>query len=87
MLAYGLAVLAGGVALVASPAILRALVVEGVHIVVAEGLGQNAGGGDGLVFAVALDDGGVGQGAVGLEAVAVDDYGFGSYAELVQGGA
>ena len=44
---YGLAVLAGGVALVALPVVLGVLQREAVHVVVAVGLGKYAGCGYG----------------------------------------
>ena len=100
VLGDGGAVLAGGISGVARPAILRMLPVEVGHVVVAVGFGQNGGGGDGEVAGVALDEGGVrqglgeegevgavegGTGAVGVEAVAVDDDKLGAHFEAVEG--
>ena len=81
---YALAVLLRGVALVALPVVERIFVGKAVHVVVAEGLGQDAGRRYGLILAVALHDGGVGQVAVGREAVAVDDDRLGTCGQLVE---
>ena len=85
MLADGLAVLSRGVAHVVLPVVVGILLRQADHLVVAVGLGQDGGGSDGEVLAVALDDGGMGQVAVGLEAVAIDDDGLGPHLELVEG--
>ena len=57
---------------------------EAVHVVVAAGLGQNGGGGDGQVFTVAFHNGAEGNVGVGLETIAVDDDEFRAHAELVE---
>jgi len=84
VLGDGGAVLTGGVACVVLPAVLGVLLGEVVHVVVAIGLGEDAGCGDGEVFGVAFYDGLVGEVVVGLEAVAVDDEGLGTEGELVE---
>ena len=81
----GRVVVRRGITLVAAPAILGVLLCQMSHVVIAEGLGQDARRRDGEVFAVALDDGGPWQVAVGLEAVAIDDDGLRADGELVEG--
>ena len=85
ILTYSLPVLLRRIALVRLPVVLRIFLVEFVHIVVTECLCEYRRGGDGQILAVAFDDGGVGQGAVGLEPVSVDDDGLRSHGELVEG--
>ena len=82
--ADGFPVFTGGIAFVAEPVVKWVFLSQVIHVVVPERLGQDAGGCDGEVFAVALDDGGVRQVAVGLETVAVDDDGFRPKGELVE---
>ena len=97
VLADGFAMLARGIPHVVLPVVLGILLCQVEHILVAMGLGEDAGSGDGLVFGVALHDAGVGESktlpaplfrgelwGVGLEAVAIDDDGFGSHDELVE---
>ena len=72
ILAYGEAMLLGGVAFVACPAVLGILLMQAHHIFVAVGLCQNRGCGDVGILAVALDDALVGQSVMRYEAVAVD---------------
>ena len=87
----GFAVRLGGIAFVLRPTILRIVGGEAEHFVVAEGLGENAGGGDGKVFAVAFDDGVVGDDyfagwfVIVVEAVAIDDDVLGTDGEGVEG--
>ena len=52
----GTVVLKGGVAFVAVPSVVWELVVQSDHDFVAMGFGQNAGGGNGHVEGVAVDD-------------------------------
>lgn len=82
--ADGGAVCGGGVALVAVPGVGGVLVVDGEHVVVAVGLGQDGGGCYAHVLGIAFDDGVVGGGAVGDEAVAVDDDVCGAEVEPVE---
>ena len=56
ILADGLAVLLRGIALVGAPVVLGIFLGETVHVVVTIGLGEDAGGSDSEVFAVALDN-------------------------------
>ena len=92
MLADGGTVLGSGVAGVVVPSVEGKLLVEPHHAVVAVGLGEDGGGGDGEVGGVALDDAVVGNDlsvalrvVVGIEAVAVDDEVVGTHGELVDG--
>jgi len=95
MLLDALAVLLGGIAGIVVPTIVRILLVEFLHVVVAVGLGEDGGGCDGEVFAIAFHDGGMGQGMtllgtvrvfiVGVESVAVDDEGFGTNGKGIDG--
>ena len=85
VLADGIAVFFRGVALVGVPVVLGVFLRETVHIVVTIGLGEDRGSGDGEVFAVTLDDGGVRELLIGFEAIAIDDDGLGTNLELVEG--
>src|SRR3712207_2600893 len=88
-----LSVFSGGVSLIALPIIIRVFEGQGVHIIITVGLGQNAGGGDRLVFGVAFDDTsirklatGVGQSLannVGVETITVDNQCLGTHVQLV----
>ena len=77
----GFTVFLGGIALVALPVV--AWIDQGlfVHVVVAVGLGQYACGGNRQVFAIAFDNGFLGQLSIWLEAVAVDDDRLGAQGE------
>ena len=79
------AVLECGVARIVIPTIVWVLLVKGVHVVVTIGLCQDRGGSDGEIFAIALDDGLMGQITIGLEAVAIDDDKLWANLELVEG--
>ena len=83
--ADGLAVLFGGIGHVAVPAVLGIVHGQASHIFVAVGLGQDAGGGDGLDGGVAFDHGVGGRIAPGREAVAVDQDEIGFDRKLVEG--
>jgi hypothetical protein len=56
-----LTMLFGGIALIRKPVILGVFLSQTVHVVVAVGLSQDRRGSNRQVFAVALDDGGVGD--------------------------
>ena len=91
ILADGLAVLLRGIALVGAPVVLGIFLCQAVHVVITVGLGEDAGGSDSEVFAVALHDGRMGQllavsrVLIGLEAVAIDDDGLRAHLQLIQG--
>ena len=68
-----LTMLLGGIALVATPVVLRIFLGKTVHIVVTIGLGKDAGSCYGEIFTVALYYCGVGQVVIWLEAVAIYD--------------
>ena len=95
MLLDALAVLLGGIAGIVVPAVVRVLLVEFLHVVVAIGLGKDGGCSDGKILAIAFHDGGVGQGmallstvavfVIGVESVAVDDEGFGAHGQGIDG--
>ena len=81
----GSSMFACGVAHVAFPAIGGIVGSEAYHEVVAIGLGQDAGSGDRHVFAVAANDGAVGDEVVGFESVAVNDDVLGLWCEACYG--
>lgn len=56
VLADGIAVFLRGVALVGAPVVLGIFLCQAVHVVITIGLGEDAGGSDSEVFAVALDN-------------------------------
>ncbi len=56
VLADGIAVFLRGIALVGEPVVLGIFLCQAVHVVVAIGLGEDAGCGDREVFAIALHD-------------------------------
>ncbi len=56
-----LAMPAGGIALVGTPIVHGIFLIQTVHIVVAEGLGKDAGSGNGQELAITLDNGLIGQ--------------------------
>ena len=95
MLLDALAVLFGGIAGVVVPAVVRVLLVELLHVVVAISLGKDGGSSDGKILAIAFHDGGVGQGmtqlvtvavfVISVESVAVDDEGFGAHGKGIDG--
>ena len=74
-----------GVAFVSVPAVLGVPECEGVHVVVAVGFGEDGCGGYGEVFAVAFDDGAVGDGAIVVESVSVDEQQLGGDGQLPDG--
>ena len=90
VLADGLAVLLRGIALVGEPVVLGIFLCQAVHVVITIGLGEDAGGSDSEVFAVALDNRRMGQllavsrVLIGLEAVAIDDDGLRAHFQLIQ---
>ena len=81
----GLTMFLRGVALVRAPVVLGIFLSETVHIVITIRLGENTCCGDGEVFAVALDDGGVWDFVIGLKAIAVNDDRLRTNLELIQG--
>ena len=83
--ADGFAVGTGGIAFVTVPSVHGIVLMEGVHVVVAIGFGQDAGSGNGEVLGITLDDGLVRQGLITLETVPVDDEGLGTHFEGVEG--
>ena len=60
--ADGFTMFFGGITLVAEPVVLGIFLCQTVHIIVTIGLGEDAGGSNRKVLAVALDDTGVGEG-------------------------
>ena len=85
VLGKGGTVLACGVAGVAVPAVVGELAVQGMHVVVAVGFGQDGGGRYREILAVALHHRGVGHVAPGTETVAVDDDETGAHLQRVKG--
>lgn len=83
-LADAFAVLLGGIACVVVPTVVRVLFVKLQHEIVATGFGQNAGGGDREVFAIALDDGLIIDEGIGFETIAVDDDKFGAKCQGIE---
>ncbi len=75
----------GGVALVLFPAVVGVLLVEGGHVLIAIGFGEDAGGGDAEVFAIAFDDAMVGEIVVGNEEFAINEQLLGRGLELGDG--
>ena len=80
----GFAVFLGGITGVVVPAVMGILPVEVEHIVVAIGLGQDAGRRDAEVLAVSFHDGVCRDISVGLEAVAIHYNMVGAHAEGVE---
>ena len=81
----GLAMLPGGITLVATPVVLRIFLGKTVHIVVTIGLGEDAGSCYGEILAVALYYCGVGQVMIWLEAIAVYYDCLGTHAQGIEG--
>ena len=75
----------GAVAFVFGKIVFWPLFVELAHEAVAGDLGEDAGGGDGVAFAIAPDDGGLGHGKRG-HAAAIDERVRGGRGELGEGG-
>ena len=73
-----------GITLVGLPAILGELLGQSLHVLIAEGLGQDTGRGDGLILSVTFHDSGIRQVSIRQETVAVHDNGLGAYLQLVQ---
>lgn len=69
----GVFVLDGGVSFILVPLVVGELLVEVFHELVPVGFGENRGGGNALVFLVALGDAGVGEVLVGRELGPVDE--------------
>ena len=82
-----------GIALVFHPVVLWVFLSQRIHVVITIGLGQYRSSGNAQILAVALDDGGMGQGywfivmgcgfLIRFEPVAVDDDGFWANLQLV----
>ena len=85
VLADGITMFLSGIALVGEPVVLGVFLSKTVHIIVTIGLGEDARSSDGEVFAVALDDRGVGDVVIRFEAVAIDDDGLRANHQLIQG--
>ena len=85
MEAYGLPMNRGRIALVGIPMILRVLLVQGKHTLIAVCLGQYAGCCYAHVLAIPLHDGGVRYIPIRLEAIAVHDNLLGANRQLVKG--
>ena len=60
--ADGFTMFFGGITLVAEPVVLGIFLCQAIHIIIAIGLGEDAGGSNRQVLPVALDDAGVGEG-------------------------
>lgn len=71
MLGYGCAVQLGGIGGILVPAVLGEFFVQCEHVLIAMGFGEDAGGCDGFVLAIAFDDAMVRQLLVFVESVAV----------------
>ena len=84
-LSDGVAVFSRWVALVAMPVILWIFLGKFVHIVVAVGLCEYAGGGNGEIFPIALHYCGMWQVVIGLEPVSVNYYCLWAHLQLVEG--
>jgi len=69
----GGAVFTGAIAFIAVPAIVGEFFVQLAHIIIPHGLGQDAGGGDGCIGGVTLDDAAVSGASVFYESIAVDE--------------
>ena len=83
MQAYALTMFLGRIAGIAVPPIVRVLLMEFRHIVVAVSLGKYRRRSDGEVFAIALDDRRVRKVVVFVESVAVDDERLRTHLQLV----
>ena len=70
---YGLAMVASGIPLVFIPTVLRVKVVQLHHIIVAIGLCQHRSGCNGEILAVALYNTVIGNIAIGLKTVSIDN--------------
>lgn len=84
-LQYGFAVFAGTVSFVAVPGIVGKFFVQLAHVVIPPGFGKDAGGGDGCIGGVALDDAAVGGAAVFYKPIAIDEEKPGAKFQLVEG--
>lgn len=85
ILTDGLTVLLGGITLVAQPVVLGVFGCQSIHIVITKSFGEDARCRYRQVFAIALDNGGVRQMLIGLEAVAINNDGLGTNSKLVEG--
>ncbi len=85
VLVKGILVLAGSIALVLDPVVLREFVMYFLHVVIAVGLGQYAGCGNRGIKTIALDDAFVGNPFIRGEPVAVDQQKLGLRIELLYG--
>ena len=85
VLSNGCAMVFGRIAFVDAPVVLGKLLVDLRHEVVTIGLGEDRSRGYRHHLAVALDYRRVGNVLEGVEAVAVDEQGFGAHLELTYG--
>lgn len=85
VLVQGILVLAGGVAFVLGPVVLREFVMYFLHVIIAVGLGQYAGRCNGGIKPIALDDAFMRNPFIRGEPVAVDQQEFRLRVELLYG--
>lgn len=85
VLVKGVLVLAGSVALVLDPIVLREFVMYFLHVIIAVGLGQYAGRSYGSINPIALDDTLMGNSFIRSEPVAVDQQKPGLWIKLLYG--
>ena len=69
----GLAMLPGGITLVATPVVLGIFLGKTVHIVITTGLGKDAGSSYGEILAITFYYRGIGEIVIWLEAIAIYD--------------
>ena len=69
----GLAMLLGGITLVATPVVLGIFLGKTIHIVITTGLGKDAGSSYGEILAITLYYSGIGEIVIWLEAIAIYD--------------
>ena len=69
----GLAMLLGGITLVASSVVLGIFLGKTIHIVITTGLGKDAGSSYGEILAITLYYSGIGEIVIWLEAIAIYD--------------
>ena len=81
----GFAVFFRGVTLVREPVVLRIFLSKTIHVVIKIGLGENRGSSGSQLFTIALNDGGMRDILVFLEAVAIDNNRLWAHLQLVEG--
>ena len=84
ILSDGITMFFCGITFVTLPVVVGKLFCQAIHIIIAIGLGQNAGSSNGEIFAITFHDGGGRQRMIRRETISVDNNGFWAYLQLIQ---